>query len=460
MSERVLLHSVAGRPGSALARRLHRSTAPYGELRPLVGPFSRPIVRISGSDDLLAEAAGSLPDGAARLEAMAVRLRRLGVELSWGEPDLLPDASALLRVCEARGASSVELVRIDPSLLTEMQIGSFFHAYWRRRTLRHALLRLRMVARVTSVPATFLDHAADLAFWAGVRSSATPQEWSRFARSSYVVFYYHRIGRGGWPGHENLDLEVRRFEQHLRLLRMLRFRALSPAEVIAFHDDPRVALSPRSFVLTADDAFRDTVYALSAHGHLRPQVFVNTFAVGGTPPWTFKKPVATWDELESFAAVGGVVASHCRRHPRLPELKAEELADELSGSLHDVRARFPAAPLMLAYPHGLHDERVCSAAEAAGYQAAFTTYAGRNGAGIDRYCLRRIGVKNWDGNAVFLWKALTGERWPWPLERLRMRYRQRMTRRMPTSGAAASSELHRASAGHRSRPSPRGPSRP
>ena len=421
MSERVLLHSVVGRPGSALTRRLHRSTAPYGELRPLVGPFSRPIVRISGRDDLLAEAAASLPDGAARPEAMAVRLRRQGVELSWGEPDLLPDARAFFRLCEARGTSSVELLRNDPSLLTEMQIGSFFHAYWRLRTLRLALLRLRVVARVTPVPAMFFELASDLAFWVGVRSSATQQEWRRFARSSYVVFYYHRIGRGAWPGHENLNLEVRRFEKHLRLLRMLRFRPLSPAEVIAFHNDDRITLSPRSFVLTADDAFRDAVCALSAYGHLRPHVFVNTFAVGGTPPWTFGEPVATWDQLESFEAVGGVVASHCRRHPRLPALKAEELADELAGSLHDVRARFPAAPPTLAYPHGLHDERVRSAAEAAGYHAAFTTDAGRNGAGIDRYCLRRIGVKNWDGSAVFLWKALTGERWPWPLERLRTR---------------------------------------
>ncbi len=432
MSERVLLHSAAGAPGSALARWLHRSTAPYGELRPLVGPFSRPIVRISGPDALLAEAASSLPDGAARPEAMAIRLRRQGVELSWGKPDLLADPRAFFRLCRARGASSVEVVRMDPSLLTEMQIGSFFHAYWRRRTLRHALLRLRVVTRITPVPTAFFDLASDLAFWAGVRSNAAQQEWRRFARSSYVVFYFHRIGRGGWPAHENLNLEVRRFQKHLRLLGMLQFRALSPAEVIAFHNDPRITLSPRSFVVTADDAFRDAVHALSAHGHLRPQVFVNTSAVGGTPPWTFGEPVATWDELASFAAVGGVVASHCRRHPRLPTLKSEELADELAGSLQDVRARFPAAPPMLAYPHGVHDERVRSAAEAAGYHAAFTTDAGRNGAGIDRYCLRRIGVKNWDGSAVFLWKALTGERWPWPLERLRARYRQRMTRPVPS----------------------------
>ena len=118
MSERVLLHSVAGAPSSALARWLHRTSPPYGELRPLVGPYSRPIVRITGSGTLLDAAAESLPEGVARPEAIAVRLRRAGVELSWGEPDVLPDTASFVRLCRARGASSVELVRADPSLLT------------------------------------------------------------------------------------------------------------------------------------------------------------------------------------------------------------------------------------------------------------------------------------------------------------------------------------------------------
>ena len=64
---------------------------------------------------------------------------------------------------------------------------------------------------------------------------------------------------------------------------------------------------------------------------------------------------------------------------------------------------------MLAYPHGSHDERVRAAAITAGYRAAFTTETGRNGAGTDPYCLRRVGVKDWDGPLSLLWKSLTGE---------------------------------------------------
>jgi peptidoglycan/xylan/chitin deacetylase (PgdA/CDA1 family) len=408
MSEPVLLHSVAGPPGSDLARWLDRTSPPYGELCPLVGPFSRPIVRVTGPSTVVDEAGESLPEGVARPEAVAVRLRRAGVELSWGEPEVLPDKASFIQLYRARGVSSVELVRADPSLLTEMQLGAFFHAYWHRRALRHAALRLGLAMALVRLPGS-LDLAADVAFWDGVRSSATRREWKRFARSSYVVFYYHRIGSGGWPGQEHLDLDVRRFERQLRLLRLVGFRALSPEELLAFHNDPDATLSPRSYLLTVDDALRDAVLALGPHASLHPQVFVNTSAVGGSPPWGFGKSIADWEELEAFEAAGGVIGSHCRHHPHLPLLDDATLRDELTGSLREILRRVPDALPLLAYPHGHHDQRVRSVAAAAGYRAAFTTQPGRNGAGIDIYCLRRVGPKNWDGHAGFLWKAFSGE---------------------------------------------------
>jgi peptidoglycan/xylan/chitin deacetylase (PgdA/CDA1 family) len=151
------------------------------------------------------------------------------------------------------------------------------------------------------------------------------------------------------------------------------------------------------------------VAVLARHGALAPQVYVNTAAVGGSPPWVFGESVAGWEELKAFEAVGGIIGSHCRDHPQLPKLDSEILRDELAGSLQEIQARFSEAPPLLAYPHGLHDERVRSAAQDAGYRLAFTTAPGRNGAGIDVYCLRRIGPRDWDSYVAFLWKALTGE---------------------------------------------------
>lgn len=422
---RVVLHSVAAREGTRLARWLDQATASFGDLRPLIGPFSRPIVRLSGPDELIEDASQSLPEGAARPEAVAVRLRRCGVELSWGAADRVLNTPAFRRLCHDRGVSSVELVRADPSLLTEMQIGAFFHAYWRRRVLRHAAIRLGLAAALARVPGVSVGLASDLAFWRGVRSVATVQEWERWTRSSYVVFYYHRIGVDGWPGQEHLDLHAQRFARQLRLLRLLGFHPISLDELVAFHRDPTAALPGRAYVLTADDALRDAVATLGRHAQLHPHVFVNTSAAGTTPPWAFGKPVADWHELNEFVASGGVVGSHCRGHPRLPWLDRDALREELEGSLRDLREHVPRASPVLAYPHGLHDERVRSAAIAAGFSAAFTTEPGRNGVGTDVYCLRRVGIKDWDGYAALLWKTVTGELLPRRWEQLRMSRRRR-----------------------------------
>jgi hypothetical protein len=234
---------------------------------------------------------------------------------------------------------SLELSKARPSVSRSALGGRLpVQAYWRRRVVRLAACRLGMVLPSLWGPAGFVGLAADAAFWSGVRSAATGAEWERFARSSYVVFYYHRIGERGQPGEERLDVHPRRFERQLGLLRFLRFRPLSPNELLTFHTDPTATLPRGSYVVTADDGFRDAVEELRRRARLRPHVFVNTSCVGGTATWAYREPLASWQELQELQAAGGVIGSHCRHHPRLTDLELDELEDEM-------RSRPPAAHL-------------------------------------------------------------------------------------------------------------------
>jgi peptidoglycan/xylan/chitin deacetylase (PgdA/CDA1 family) len=273
-----------------------------------------------------------------------------------------------------------------------------------------------------------LEIAADAAFWSGVRRMATPREWQRLARDSYVGLYYHRIAGEGKPGQERLDVSPTVFERQMRWLRRLRLRPLTPEALIAFHTDPHATLPRRSFVLAADDGFRDAVVALRRHADLRPFVFIPTSAVGGSASWVDGEPIATWAELSALASQGGVIGSHGLTHVLFPELDATALAAELGDSMRELRAHIPEAVPLLAYPHGRNDATVRAAAEKAGYQAAFSSETGPNGAGADRFALRRVELKEWDGPAAVIWKALTGELVPWPIERRRLK---RLARRSP-----------------------------
>jgi len=129
---------------------------------------------------------------------------------------------------------------------------------------------------------------------------------------------------------------------------------------------------------------------------------------------------------ERFAAAdraGVRIGSHTRRHIALAGLTAGEAAEELAGSLADLRERLADPLPLVAYPHGSFDEVSRGAAAAAGYQVAYTTATGRNGAGTDPLALRRISVKGWDTTASFLWKVVTGTHVPgWWDELCRRRY--------------------------------------
>jgi peptidoglycan/xylan/chitin deacetylase (PgdA/CDA1 family) len=397
------LHSVAG-PGGVSEAAVLAATHPA-----LVGPFERIVARVSGAAELLEDAAQGLPTGPAQAEGIAVRLRRRGVALRWEEPDRLSEPRELLELCRARGRSSVELMRNDPGLLTELQLGAWCQAGFRHRLARRAPLPRR--GRVA-----LLRAAAERAFWSGVRSAATRPEW-RSLTASYCALVYHRLAGEGKAGQERIDLSPRRFRAQLRLLRILGFRPLDAGELLAFHDGQR-PLPRRSFVVTVDDGTADCEEPLARHADVAPQLFVCTSEVGGSAHWLDGEPLLGWTDLEQLARGGVAVGAHARTHRPLVAVEPSELGGEVAGSLTDLRARLPDAVPILAYPHGSHDEAVRAAAIAAGFRAAWTTEKGRNGVGTDRWCLRRISVHAGDGPLAVLWMVVTGEPPPWREVRL------------------------------------------
>jgi peptidoglycan/xylan/chitin deacetylase (PgdA/CDA1 family) len=425
--ERVTVHGLAGPAGTPLDAWLSRGDHLLGRLRPLVGPFPGIVVEVRGPAQLLERARAGLGDGPASAEAAAVRLRRAGVALVGGPPVRRVDERGLAELCRACGRDAVRVLRRDPSLLPEVRAGSWWIGGWRARLARRAGL----AARVTTsrLPPRLL---ADLAFWSGVREAASGAEWRRLAGSSYVALCYHRLAGVAKPGQERMDVAPRAFERQLTLLRLLGWRGLSAEELVAFHTGPDVALPRRRYLLTADDGFAETVDELTGHAEHRPQVFAVTSSVGTRASWLADEPLAGWDELRRLHAAGGAVGSHARRHVPLDTLPDDEIEAQVAGSLDDLRARLPAAVPLLAYPHGRHDERVRAAARRAGYAAAFTTSQGRNGAGTDRWCLRRVEPKIWDTTLSFAWKVVTGESPPPYWER---RLERRWARRRDTAGA-------------------------
>ncbi len=83
------------------------------------------------------------------------------------------------------------------------------------------------------------------------------------------------------------------------------------------------------------------------------------------------------------------IGFHTLHHPRLTRLDDEGLDQALSLGHAEMATANSAGPLLFAYPHGRAGRREASAAEQAGFAAAFTTSKEPVGAGSDRYLVGR-----------------------------------------------------------------------
>jgi peptidoglycan/xylan/chitin deacetylase (PgdA/CDA1 family) len=423
-SAAILRSVVVGRP-RALREMLATDHHMFGIVAPAEGPLERFVARVN--------------DDPERPEVAAARARGAGRVVAWGEP-VPVKRTELLRWNVARGRESVIAVRSDPTLRSTLQIGSWFASRWRVRAIRRLVLALPgalpfAVAHLCS----FLPSpdgarlALDIAFWTGVRSASTREEWDDLTRRSYVALCYHRITPESGPGQERMSLPPTVFRRQMRLLRWLGYQALTSAEVVAFHHGA-TGIGRRRYALTADDGFEDCVAELTASG--AAQLFVPTAAPGQNAWWTEGGRVADWPRLAGAAATGVAIGSHGRRHRPLVELSDDELQDELGGSHTDLAANLPVVAPVLAYPNGNYDARVRAAAVEAGYVAAYTTDPGRNGTGLDAFCLRRVTPKAWDSRLSFLFRVVTGEPVPDPWDARRRRAASRRSIRQRVESRA------------------------
>jgi peptidoglycan/xylan/chitin deacetylase (PgdA/CDA1 family) len=284
-------------------------------------------------------------------------------------------------------------------------------APWRTRLLRRLQVPAAALAPPARLSPRWRELRDDLARWAEIRAGADSTEWRRLT-SSYSVLVYHRFAGELKPGQERIDLAPGRYHRQLRALRLLGFKPLPLDDLLAFHRGERNQLPRRRFAITVDDAMADAVEPLRRTAHLHPQLFVPTAELGGSAHWIDGEPVAGWEEIRALADAGVAIGSHTRHHRELTTLGVAEREVELLGSLAELREHVPGTAAVIAYPNGDHDEAVCRATEEAGYEAAFTTEKGRNGAATDPYRLRRVSVHAADGALAVLWKVLTGEALP------------------------------------------------
>jgi peptidoglycan/xylan/chitin deacetylase (PgdA/CDA1 family) len=223
---------------------------------------------------------------------------------------------------------------------------------------------------------------------------------------------YHRLGAPLDPADEQYCVRPEDFSRHVSRLAREGYHAVSLDAFVAWLDG-REALRQGALLITFDDGFRgvyEHAYPILGEMGWPFTVFLVSGQIGGRDTWnpSGSSELLGQEEILAMAAEGVRFESHTRTHRRLAALSDDHLLAELAGAKADLETLLGRPVQYLAYPFGEHDERVCTAAKAAGYAAAFTTQPGFNRREVDRFRIRRLDIRGTDSPVELTRKLVLG----------------------------------------------------
>jgi len=258
------------------------------------------------------------------------------------------------------------------------------------------------------------------------------------------VLMYHRIGTVENPWEAKYCITPDRFSQHLHVLASNGYHACSAEDLVAWIRGEK-SLREGAVVITFDDGYAGVhEYGLPVLKELGwpATMFLVSDLIDGQDEWCRASnpagrtyPLLSVGQIREMAEYGFGFHSHSRRHARLPEQGDAELDDELAGSKKELETLLAQPVPYLAYPYGLHDERVLARARVAGYQAGFSVQPGFNRPGMDLLRIRRLDVFGTDTAAMLLRKVRLGSNEGNLISELRYYARQMLSRFGPKGGA-------------------------
>lgn len=180
-----------------------------------------------------------------------------------------------------------------------------------------------------------------------------------------LVYHYIREPRFG-PDDPDRQYEVspQVFSAQLLYIKEQGFETIHMSDIAAAFTEGK-PLPEKPVIISFDDG-RDSQYT-AAFPLLKEYGFTASFFVFTN---AMDRPgYLTWDQLAEMRDAGMEIGSHGIYHPYLTRLSDEEMRAELFGSRAKLREMLGVPGDVIAYPFGLNDERVRSAAAEAGYAA-------------------------------------------------------------------------------------------
>jgi peptidoglycan/xylan/chitin deacetylase (PgdA/CDA1 family) len=249
-------------------------------------------------------------------------------------------------------------------------------------------------ATPTPVPVAVAEPVAE------PESPAEPPAPAINTKAEVVVLCYHRLeGKAGGA----LSIEPALFEQQLQKIKESDAEVISMQDFLAWRRGEK-SIPAKSIIITIDDGYvsgYDVGWPLlKKYGFpFTMFVYLNYIEKGGKS--------ITWAQLAEMRDAGVDIGSHSISHQDLRRKPSKAPGDydswlkaEMEQSKQVIEEKLGIKCATMAYPFGLHNDKVHAALRAAGYEAGFTTYGARLGMTTDAATLGRYDVTTKDARGT------------------------------------------------------------
>ena len=221
-----------------------------------------------------------------------------------------------------------------------------------------------------------------------------------FYRANYEVpiLMYHHVGDSE---ESNVNVSLNAFERQMEFLKIHHQRVMSLEDYIG-HRKLGQPVPWNTVVITFDDGYLDNftnAFPVLKRMGLPATIFMITENIG-------KDGWLGAEDLKILELSGVTIGSHTLRHAFLPDLKKEEIIDELRKSRNQLEKIIGHPVFVFSYPGGGVTREAKALVAQEGYQGAVTTNYGSERR--DVYALRRIKIGEHDGNLFRFWAKLSG----------------------------------------------------
>lgn len=227
------------------------------------------------------------------------------------------------------------------------------------------------------------------------KDAAAPPKPAIDTKAQVIVLCYHRLeGKAGGA----LSIEPALFEKQMQELKDSGIAVISMQDFLAWRRGEK-NIPAKSAIITIDDGYVSGYTVgwpiLKKYGYpFTMFVYLNYIEKGGKS--------ISWEQLGEMRDAGVEIGSHSISHQDLRRKGKGVtdydawLKDEMERSKKTIEDRLGIKVATIAYPFGLHNEKVHAALKEAGYEAGFTTYGQRLGISTSAPTLGRYDVTTKD----------------------------------------------------------------